>query len=258
MEHITVTEGTPARRAAVAGLAVVGFFALVFIGMVLAIYAARFVPKAANGLSSAAVYLGSIFTPAQDATLEPVQTTVPFDNGLVATTTATTSAAAATTTATTTTTTVATRPATTAGTPTTIVVPTGGTAPAALYGLPDLAVDITAVGYLTSNDTSTFVASTIVPDGKRGAVKFTVRNAGTNSSGNWTFDAKLPTTGSDYTYHSNSQKSLLPGDRIDFVLGFDHADDGDQTVTVTVDPNNRVNESNERNDESDAHIKVED
>ena len=254
MEHITVTEGTPARRAAVAGLAVVGFFALVFIGMVLAIYAARFVPKAANGLSSAAVYLGSIFTPAQDATLEPVQTTVPFDNGLVATTTATTSVAAATTTAAT----PVTHPATVAGTPTTIVVPTGGTAPAALYGLSDLTVDITAVGYLTSNDTSTFVASTVVPDGKRGAVKFTVRNAGTNSTGNWTFDAKLPTTGSDYTYHSNSQKSLLPGDRIDFVLGFDHADDGDQTVTVTVDPNNRVNESNERNDESDAHIKVED
>jgi len=258
MEHITVTEGTPARRAAVAGLAVVGFFALVFIGMVLAIYAARFVPKAANGFSSAAVYLGSIFTPADGPSLEPVQTVVPFDNGLVATTTATTTApAVATTTA------VATAPATGVathpGVPTTIKVPVGGTTgPVTLSGLPDLTVDITAVGYLNSSDTNSFIASTIVPDGKRGAAKFTVRNAGTNKTGAWTFDADLPTTGSGYTYHSSSQESLLPGDRVDFTLGFDDTDDGSKTITVTVDPDRDISESNEGNNESDASIRIED
>jgi subtilase family serine protease len=108
------------------------------------------------------------------------------------------------------------------------------------------------VGYLTSDNTDTFISSATVPSGYNAAVKFTVRNAGTNVSGNWVFNANLPTN-SSYTYNSNSQQSLRPGERIDFTLGFDRAQNGVRTITVTVDPNNQISESSEGNN-SAAHV----
>ena len=53
MEKTTVyTYETRNTRAAVYGLAVVGFLALVFIGIMLAIYASRYVPEALTKLAS--------------------------------------------------------------------------------------------------------------------------------------------------------------------------------------------------------------
>jgi hypothetical protein len=251
MENITVTQESPARRAAVAGLAVVGFFALVFIGMVLAIYAARFVPKTASGLSAAAAYLSSVFTPAGTPALTAVPNgSIPFP---AATTTASTTDTASSTAATTTAQT--TKPitgGTTAGQQTTSARPidaVGGSGYAGpLTGLPNLVGTITGVGYLDNNNN--FVPASTILNSQRLAVKFTVTNAGTNVSGPWNFYVNLPTkANSQYRYASTQQQSLNPGDHIDFVLHLDatQANIGHGVVTLTVDPNNQVVESSEAN-----------
>jgi len=253
METTTIrtTNGT-GRRAAVNGLAIVGFIVLVIIGMALAVYAARFVPKAVSNIGSAAVYLSSqVFSGEGDTDLVvvPPTETVPFGDDVIV----------ATTTATTTVTTPATTPVTNPrpGTQTTVVTTVTGTAPANYYGLPDLVVENVTTGYLNSSDTSTFRSSNEVPDGKRGAVKFTIANRGTNISERFDFEVELPTSRS-YTYKSKSQQTLRPGERIEYVLGFDQAREGnDRTITITVDADRDINESNESNNDRSVTVDIE-
>jgi hypothetical protein len=257
METTTITTKTSpsTKRIAVNALAIVGFIVLIGIGMLLAVYAATFVPTAVNRLGSAAVYLSSVFVPAQEpATLEVVPgTTVPFPEAPVvaeATTTPVVAAEPATAPAAVTT--------PTAGPTKTTVYPVGtGTNPTpVLSGLSDLTVDIVATGYLTSSDTSTFIKSDTVPDDLRGAVKFTITNKGTNASGRFNFDATLPTTRT-YTFTSDKQDSLLPGEHIDYVLGFDRARSGDdRVISITVDADNDVKESNESNNSDSVKVEI--
>lgn len=253
MEMTTITTQTtsPTRRVAINALAVVGFVVLIILGMALAVYAATFVPKAITRLGGAAVYLSSIFVPAEEpAKLEVVTPgmVVPFPDAPAVASTSTPAVAPAP------------APATviTPGTQTTTTYPVGvvPAQPAVLSGLPDLTVTIVATGYLTSTDTSTFVKSDTVPDGLRGAVKFTISNIGTNASGRFDFDATLPTTRS-YTFTSDYQDSLLPGEKIDYVLGFDRARSGDErTITITVDENDKVKESSNSNNSDSKTVKI--
>lgn len=256
METTTIkTTQTGSRQAAVNGLAVVGFIVLIILGMAFAIYAASFVPKAVSQIGAAAVYLSSSFSGADDADLEVVPTeTVPFGNDV------TTSTSTATTTVTTTVvTTPGQAPAPAAGQTVTTTYPTGGTfVPATLTGLSDLTVEITATGYLTSSNTNSFVKSNTVADGKRGAVKFAIINRGTNTSGTFEFTAKLPTTSSSFTFNSAKQQSLKPGERIDYVLGFDRTKSGDdREIRITVDSDKDVNESNENNNTDSVTVDIE-
>ncbi|MBU2158912.1 hypothetical protein KKD81_00810 [Patescibacteria group bacterium] len=244
------TSQGPVRRAAVNGLAIVGFIVLILIGMALAIYAATFVPGAISRVGSAAVYLSSVFQPNEEDTdlvVVPPTETVPFGDDIPAATSTPATSTPETTT-----------PVTpTPGTPVVRVVQVG-TTPAPLFGLPDLVIENITTGYLTSSDTSTFRASSRVPDGERGAIKFTIANRGTNLSGRFEFDAELPTSRS-YTYHSGNQDSLKPGERIDYVLGFDQAREGDdREITVTVDPDRDISESNEGNNSRSVTIDIED
>jgi hypothetical protein len=77
---------------------------------------------------------------------------------------------------------------------------------AALYGYPDLAVQILSA----------------TPNGTRTTVEFVIQNVGTNivASG-WTFNATLPINGS-YTFASQPQQALYPGDKIVYALTFDN------------------------------------
>lgn len=257
METTTIrtTNGGGARRAAVNALAIVGFIVLLFIGMALAIYAARFIPAAVSNIGSAAVYLSSQVFPSEDegdlVVVDDTET-VPFgDDETVATSTPATTTSPTTGTGGTVTNP---RP----GTPTTVVVPVQVPASTNYYGLPDLVVENVVTGYLNTSDTSSFRTSDEVPDGKRGAVKFTVINRGTNVSGRFEFEVKLPTT-RGYTYSSRSQQSLRPGERIEYVLGFDQTREGqNRTISIAVDQDDEIDESNERNNDRSVTIDIED
>ena len=97
--------------------------------------------------------------------------------------------------------------------------PTSSTAPptavytaaprvAQLYGLADLAVTMKSVTSLSSVQ-------------GRVAVQFTVTNIGTNVAlSGWTFNAQLPLNPT-YTYQSQGQQALYPGDSIAYTLTYD-------------------------------------
>src|SRR3989344_4139658 len=152
---------TPERKAAMYGLAVVGFVALIGAGIWLAFYSTRFVPDVANRIGSAAVFLGSIFTPAPTLTVVPTpvaSTTISFGQS-TSTSVASSTQPKAT--------------STTAGAKTSDTFVLGGsTTSSSLSGLPDLVVSIDAVGYLTSTSTDSFVAGSVVSAGNRPAVRF--------------------------------------------------------------------------------------
>lgn len=253
MEITTTTiNRNPGRRAAVNALAFVGFIALLIIGIILAIYSARYLPRLSSRLGGAAVSLSSVFHKNDTAQLQVVTatTTLPIED-------ATTPAETTSTTTTTVETTPTKKPVSTTPGQTTYTTITTTTGPAELYGKSDLTVKITAVGYLTrSGDTDTFVESSSIPSGKNGAVKFTVTNAGTNTTGSWKFEASVPTSPSQ-TFTSPTQNSLAPGDSIDYVLGFEKGKKGnDRDIIVTVDPKDSIDESNEGNNEDAQAVDI--
>lgn len=243
---------TPARHAALNGLAVVGFVALVAAGIWLAIYSTRFVPAVVNSFGSAAVYLGSVFTPANTPVLLVIpnptaSTTISFGppgprNARPATSTGTVPKAT-------------TPVAKTPGEKTSGTYPIGGTVNAP-YGLPDLTVRIRATGYLATTSAESFVASSTVPSGSRPAVKFTVENIGTNVAGPWRFSASIPTQ-SAFLFYSPTQQSLNPGDSIDYTLGFDQATAGsNKMISITANFDRVVGESNTNNNSASAQVTI--
>ncbi len=244
----------PSRRAALNALALVGFIALIIIGIMLAVYAVRYVPKLVSDLG-ASVSLSSLFHDGgdQNAALEVVTSTstLPIIGAVPATTTASADSGKDAGTS-------ASSPAG-AGTVSTYTVTTVTQAPAAPYGDPDLYVAITGVGYLRDDgETDTFVSSNRIPDNRDGAVKFTVTNTGTNVTGRWKFEVDIPSSPSQ-TFTSPYQDSLKPGDSIDFVLGFEDGREGDnRKITVTADPDDKIDESNERNNDASRTIDIED
>lgn len=222
----------PNREVFVNTLAIAGFVALIGGGMWLAIYSTRYVPSVVGRVGTAAVYLGSVFTPAP----KPSLTVVPADpdtlsfeeaSSTAATSTVATSAAAA-------------------PTPTLPVAPAAGkrtTSAVALDGLPDLAVKINAIGYLATSSADSFVASSTVPVGARPAVHFTIKNIGVNVTGAWHFSASIPTQ-TAYVYASPAQQVLAPGDSIEYTMGFDQTVAGaNQNIVITANPDRAFTES---------------
>lgn len=247
-------EENPTRQAAVHGLAVVGFLALLLTGMALAVYTARFVPVALSQVASAAVYFSSLFVPATTTpSLEVVAgDTIPFENG----------SANATTTEPTTPATPPVKPASKPATPSagtrtdTSYQISGGAPSPTLSGLSDLAPSITAVGYLTGTSTDSFIATTTIPAHSRIGVKFSITNKGTNKTGDWRFNVSIPTELS-YLFESPVQQSLNPGDHIEYVLGFDQARAGvNQSISVLADFDKKVDESDEKNNGANASVTV--
>ncbi len=95
-----------------------------------------------------------------------------------------------------------------------------------------------------------------LPSGTYAAIRFEVKNIGTKESGEWEFEAELPTSPS-YTYKADDQQSLFPGDKITYTLGFDRVRNADEDdFTITVDPDDDIDESNERNNEIDGTVEI--
>lgn len=242
------------RHAATQTLAVVGFVALVSGSVWLASYSTRFVPGLVDRVGSAAAYLGAIFVPAPTLTVVPTPvhpSTVASTSPLIATTTATSTAPH----------TVKTQPvaARTPGTETSAVFPLGSSTPVAHTspsGVADLSVSIVGVGYLASTTSDSFVASSTVTAGSRPAVRFVIKNIGSGTTGVWRFTASIPTQ-TAYLFTSPYQQALAPGDRIEYVLGFDQANRGSNlTISVTANPDKATTESDYANNSASMPITI--
>ena len=247
----TFSAHTEVSETAVKALAVVGFIALMGASMWLAVYSTRFVPSVVGSIGAAAVSLGSVFKPAEEASLSVVPTPPMASSTLSHSAASSTPSAGEIT--------IPTKPtAPTAGEKTTGAYPMGATTtpPATLSGLPDFVVTITGTGYLATNSAESFVASSTVPAGSRPAVKFSIKNIGTNATGSWRFSASIPTQ-TAYVYLSQPQQSLNPGDSIDYTLGFDQASRGaEQTISITANADHTVAESSQTNNNASAKITV--
>ena len=113
-------------------------------------------------------------------------------------------------------------------------------------GNADLVARILEIGIIdkTSN---TFVSTNVLRKTDRIAVRFEVENIGYRATGDWRFNAALPTY-PFYIFSSDGQQSLNPGDKIEFTLGFDKIEKAqDNTVVVNVDPASSINELSEDN-----------
>lgn len=267
---------TGSGSAATKALAAVGFVVLIVVGMALAVYAARFVPAA---LSRIGASVGSVFErDAQpgdgDLVVVPPQDTVPFPDEPAAPATSTpvvVGESPVTVTPSGTPGYVAPapyapgysahpgsygpRPAYYGGSQTVTTVPVTPR----YYGEPDLVIENVVTGYLETSDTDSFRASREVPDGERGAVRFTIANRGTDLvDDDFEFEVEIPTE-TDYTYDGRVTRDLRPGERITYTLGFDQPDAGDdKDITIEIDSDDDIDESDERNNERTVEVDIDD
>jgi len=123
-------------------------------------------------------------------------------------------------------------------------------------GTPDLVIRILETGIVTRSGDFTAITGEVDPD-ENVAIRFEVENIGTKETGEWRFESKLPTEPKQ-TYRSPRQESLLPGTRVDYILGFEDAEDDEDTITIRIDidSDDKVDESNEANNDDSVTIDI--
>lgn len=228
------------------GLIMIGFFALIIAGILLAIYAARYVPQTLSRLAGA-VYLSSeapkSATTTNKNTIEfPTLTPLPQAP-------APTSVEPSRPTVTQATTTKPTTPRTGGPleVPRTRVVQTGPR----LYGLPDLAVTNVSTGYIDYN--GNFIPSSRIPRNLDMYVTFIVRNLGTNISTPWRILVRV-----DGEQDAIAEGGILyPNGYQAFTLRVTNPRQGTNINTnITVDYLNAVVEPNENNNTASISVSV--
>lgn len=113
-------------------------------------------------------------------------------------------------------------------------------------GKSDLSIRLIDTGIINRN-TKQFIQTNTMGTGDEVGMRFEVKNIGTNVSGSWNLKATLPSLSSP-NYISDYQRSLNPGDRMEFTLGFDNPTSlGSISAYVSVDPNNSISENSESN-----------
>ncbi len=127
-------------------------------------------------------------------------------------------------------------------------------------GKVDFTVRVIAIGLVDTNDGDFSERDEIpqdLPSGRRAAIKFVIENKGTKKTGDdWNFEVKLPTSPS-FTYTSPSQPELYPGDKVEYIIGFDSIPNKNEaSYTINVDPKNEVKESNENNNDLTKEIEI--
>lgn len=109
-------------------------------------------------------------------------------------------------------------------------------------GYVDLAVKYLGVGRLDSNNR--FIAGGVIDTDTRGAFRFEVRNLGTKTSRDWSFEAELT---SGQTFESEMQDGLLPNEYTVITLGFDNVGElGAKRFGAEIDVPGDTNSSNDR------------
>jgi hypothetical protein len=107
-------------------------------------------------------------------------------------------------------------------------------------GFVDLKMTYLGVGEITGNS---FTPSATIDNDERGALRFEVRNIGTKTSDDWTFEVLLPT---GMTFESDEQTPLKPNERATITVGFDTFNEtGTQDIEGSVDVDDDTNNSND-------------
>lgn len=117
----------------------------------------------------------------------------------------------------------------------------------------DLVIRIIDVGIMNSNNQ--FYYSNFLTRNDKVAVKFEIQNIGSQNTGNFRFNANLPTQTAD-VYQSNTENSLAPGETRQYTIGFNNAITGNSTVSFRVDSDNNVSENDENNNYASRTINV--
>lgn len=238
------------------GLAIVGFITLLFLGIALAVYAARFVPTAVNGIAGAVITITDAFVPAEDDSVIVIDDS-PSDDQSGDNDVFPTSPDEETTDEETPVDETPTTPTPTPGDEEVDIISGPGTPTG---GLADLTVEIVATGLLVGgSNADNFVPATNLSDDDRIGFKFVIENRGGRATGDdWGFTVVMPTE-ETYIFESSSShvRSLNPGDRIEYVMGFDDGNVGNnRQITVSVDGDNDVRESNENNNADFVRIDI--
>lgn len=108
-------------------------------------------------------------------------------------------------------------------------------------GFVDLKATYLGVGELTNNNT--FVPRATLDNDVRGALKFSVTNIGTKTSGEWTYEVEMP---NGTTYESPNQEGLKPNETATIILGFAVSDTGTKSIKgEVIVGNDRNNDNND-------------
>ncbi len=105
-------------------------------------------------------------------------------------------------------------------------------------GYTDLAMTYRGVGEL---DGENFVARAKIDTDTQGAIQFSVKNIGTKTSSDWTYEVKLP---NGQTYVSPKQKVLKPNEEALLSLGFGISDTGTKKFKGKITTTNDTNAQN--------------
>jgi hypothetical protein len=119
---------------------------------------------------------------------------------------------------------------------------------------PDLTVQIIETGTVGYNNQ--FIKTNNIRSSDKARIHFVVKNNGGQQTGGWTLTASLPNAASG-NFTSQIQNSLAPGQTADFYIDFDgFQNQGSSITTITVDPDNRVYESNETNNTASTYLNI--
>ncbi len=123
-------------------------------------------------------------------------------------------------------------------------------------GKPDLAIQIESVGVIDRNS-NIFVPRSSIDASERAGIRFAVVNLGGRNSGTWTWNALMPVATANSVYSSAPQRSLAPGERIEFTMGFDGIrSGGSQNAVISVDEQNFISETREDNNSAIVYFNV--
>ncbi len=124
------------------------------------------------------------------------------------------------------------------------------------YGNPDLEVRLIATGVIDPA-TKRFIETSYSGSADSAAIKFEVKNVGTNVSGAWNLRLNMPSRTTPL-YDSGLQMSIKPGDRIQYVVSFEFPTaQGTNMAYITADPFNAVPEISEGNNSLTVPLRIE-
>lgn len=123
-------------------------------------------------------------------------------------------------------------------------------------GLPDLQISFIGTGIIDLA-TGQYVPTSYAGYNDEIAIKFEVKNIGTNVTGAWKLRINSPSRTTPI-YDSSEQVSIKPGDKMVFTASFNSPiNTGVNTAYITADPLNQVVENSDSNNQIVVPIKIE-